>query len=146
MMSNSFSPSARRSRWLAPLLELRALLGHQLADLLAAGLAQVVGLGERVAGELLRDPHHALLVDHQAVRVAEDLLGVGVEVLDRLAAVLAVGVVVVHVRRHRAGPVERDERGDVLEAVGASERMSARIGGDSSWNTPIVSPRAQSSS
>ena len=34
---------------------------------------------------------------------------------DRLAAVLAVGVVGVHVRGHRARAVQRDERGDVLE-------------------------------
>ena len=38
--------------------------------------------------------------------------------LDRLAAVLAIGVVVVHVRRHRPRPIERDERGDVVEAGG----------------------------
>ena len=96
--------------------ELVALLGDDLADLLAHRLAQVVRLGERVAGDLLRHPHHRLLVDHQAVGVAEDLLEVRVQVLDRLAAVLAVGVVVVHVRRHRPGPVERDEGGDVVEA------------------------------
>ena len=35
---------------------------------------------------------------------------------DRLAAVLPVRVVVVHVGRHRPGPVERDQRGDVVEA------------------------------
>ena len=48
-----------------------SLLVHHLLLLLAHRLAQVVGLGERVAGELLRHPHHALLIDHQAVRVAE---------------------------------------------------------------------------
>ena len=86
--------------------------------LLAHRLAQVVGLGERVPGELLRHAHHALLVDHQAVRVAEHLLGVLVEVLDLLPTVLAVGVVVVHVHAHRPGPVEREHGRDVLEAGG----------------------------
>ena len=38
--------------------------------------------------------------------------------LDRLSPVLAVGVVVVHVRRHRAGPIEGDEGGDIVERVG----------------------------
>ena len=36
---------------------------------------------------------------------------------DRLAAVLAVGVVVVGVGAHRAGAVEREDGGDVLEVV-----------------------------
>ena len=40
-------------------------------------LAEVVGLGQRVAGEPLGDPHHRLLVDHQPVGVAEHLLGSG---------------------------------------------------------------------
>ncbi len=100
----------------ARLDELLALARHQLADLLAACLAQVVGLGERVPAEPLRDAHHRLLVDHQPVRVAEELLHVGVEVRDRLAPVLAIGEVRVHVRRHRTGPVEGDEGGDVVEA------------------------------
>ena len=37
---------------------------------------------------------------------------------DRLAAVLAVGVVVVRVRAHRTGPVQREDGRDVLEVVG----------------------------
>ena len=105
----------------APLDELGPLLLHQLALLLAAGLAEVVGLGEGVAGELLGDPHHGLLEDHQAVGVGQQLLGVGVEVLDGLPAVLAVGVVVVHVHAHRARAVQGDQGGDVLEGRG-SER------------------------
>ena len=61
---------------------------------------------EGVAGDLLGDRHDLLLVDDQAVGVAEDLrqrLGqLGVDRHDRLAAVLAVGVLVVRVRAHRA--------------------------------------------
>ena len=56
-----------------------------------------------------------LLVDAQPVGVAQHLLHVGVLVGDRLAPVLAVGVVVVHVGRHRPGPVQGLEGGDVLE-------------------------------
>ncbi len=81
------------------------------------GLAEVVRFGQGVAGELLRDAHHALLIDHQAVGVAEHLFRVLVEVLDRLAFVLAVGVVVVHVDAHRPRPIEREHGGDVLETV-----------------------------
>ena len=65
-------------------------------------------------------------------------------VRDRLAAVLAVGVLVVPVLRHRAraGRARRARRRP-RTASGASERSSARIGPPSSWNTPIVSPAAQ---
>ena len=68
----------------------------------------------RTTGE--RVEHDRVAGEAEPVGVAQDLLGVGVQVLDRLAAVLAVGVVVVHVGGHRARAVERDERGDVLEA------------------------------
>ncbi len=109
----------------APLDELGALLGDQCADLLARGLAEVVGLFERVAGEPLRDPHQLLLVDHQPVGGLEHLAQVVVRVRDRLAAVLAVGVLVVPVLRHRARAVQGDERGDVFE-VGGRERAEQR--------------------
>ena len=92
------------------------LLLHELADLLAAGLPEVVSVCERIAGELLRHPHDRLLVDHQAVGVRQQLLGVGVEVADLLPAVLAIGVVVVHVGRHRPGPVQGNQGSHVLEA------------------------------
>ena len=50
---------------------------------------------------------------------------------DRLAAVLAVGVLVVPVLRHRARPVERDHGGDVFERgrarASAAARASARL-------------------
>ena len=95
--------------------------------------------------EFLRHSHDALLIDHQAVGVAEQLLGVGVDELHRLSPVLAVGVVVVHVRRHRAGPIEGDQGGDIVERVWGERADQARIGEDSSWNTPMVSPRLSSS-
>ena len=98
--------------------ELLPLLGHGGPDLLAHGLAQRVGLGQRVAREPLGHAHDVLLVDHQPVGVGQDLGGVGVDVLDPPAAVLAVGVVVVHVVGHRAGPVQGHQGGDVVEAGG----------------------------
>ena len=98
--------------------ELRALLGDQRADLLAGGLAQVVGLFERVPGQLLRHPHQLLLVDHQPERGREDLLERLVVERDRLAPVLTVGVLVVPVLRHRARAIQGHERRDVLERGG----------------------------
>ena len=109
--------------------ELLALGGDELAVLLPAGLAEVVRLLERVAGETLGDPHDRLLVEHQPVGVAQDLGHLGVDVLGRLPAVLQLGVVAVHVRRHRPGPVQGHEGGDVVEArrrEGAQRRAHRR--------------------
>ncbi len=103
---------------LTALLELGPLEGHDAAVLLACGLADRVGLGQRIAGELLGHPHDRLLVDHEPVGVAKDGFELGVLVVDRLATVLAIGEVVVHVGRHRARPVQRDEGGDIVERRG----------------------------
>ena len=110
---------------------LELLLQH-LALLLAHGFSQNVCSGERVAGHLLRDAHDLLLVDDQAVGLGEDLpqrlFELGVDRLDGLATVLAVGVVVVGVHAHRAGPVQRDDRDDVLEPGGlhAAQQVAHR--------------------
>src|SRR5690625_5702255 len=68
--------------------------------------AQQVGLSERVPGEGLRDRHHLLLVDDQAVGGAEHLLqGFGqlrVDRGDRLLTVLAQRVVGVRVRDRKS--------------------------------------------
>ncbi len=105
--------------------ELLPLDGDQLPRLLAAGTTKVVSICQRVAGDLLGDPHHRLLVDHQPVGVAEHVGEIVVVVDDRLAPVLAVGVVGVHVRRHRTRAIEGKQRGDVLE-VGRAERSHQR--------------------
>ena len=91
------------------------LMLHEFPVLLAAGLPKVVCLSQGVTGELLGHPHYRLLVDHEAVGVSQDLLGIWVEVDYLLSPVLAVGVVVVHIGRHRAGPVQGDQGGYVLE-------------------------------
>ena len=71
---------------------------------------------------MLGDRHDLLLVDDQPVGVAQQLgqrLGeLGVQRHHGLAAVLAVGVVVVGVGAHGTGPVERADGRDVLEGVG----------------------------
>ena len=105
--------------------ELLALGLDERPVLLPARLAQVVRLGQVVAGDLLGHPHDRLLVDHQPVGVAEDRFEVGVEVRDGLAAVLAVGVVAVHVGGHGARPVQGHQGGHVVEA-GRGERPHQR--------------------
>ena len=102
--------------------ETLVLLVEDLLLLLAHGATQQVGLAERVAGEHLGDRHDLFLVDDQAVGLAEDLLErlvqLRVDRRDLLAAVLAVGVVVVGVGAHRTGPVQRADGGDVVELGG----------------------------
>ena len=94
-----------------------ALRLHLLADLLAHGATQQVGFAERIAGEDLRRLHHLLLVDDDAEGLAQDRLELGMDVVGLLASVLAraIGRDV----RHRARPIERDQRDDVLEPVRA---------------------------
>ena len=103
---------------LAAVDELLFLLRHLLADLLAAGFPQVVGLLQAVAGELLGDPHHGLLVNHESVGVREDFRGRRVQEFHLRPTHLAVGVGDVHVVFHRARPVEGHEGGDVIDVAG----------------------------
>ena len=81
----------------------------------AHGAAQQVGFAKAIAGQHLRELHHLLLVDDDAVGLLQDRLGKRVKVVRRLQAVLAVdkGLDVVH----RARPVERVQSDDVAEAV-----------------------------
>ena len=97
--------------------EALALRLHLAADLLAHGAAQQVGFAERVAGEPPRGLHHLLLIDDDAEGLAQHRLELRVNVFGLLLAVLAraIGRDV----RHRARPIERDQRDDVLEAVRA---------------------------
>ena len=103
------------SRSTQPDDEAAALLLHLAADFLAHRATQQVGLAERVAGQHLRRLHHLLLVDDDAEGLAQDRLELGMDVVGLLHAMLAraIGRDV----RHRARPVERDQRDDVLEAV-----------------------------
>ncbi len=94
----------------------RALLVHLLLDLLAHGAAQQIGAAERIAAQLLGDLHHLLLVDHDAVGLAQDVLERRIEIVGLLLAVLAADVARDVV--HRARPVEGDDGDDVLEGVG----------------------------
>ena len=86
---------------------------HERADLLADRLAKVVGLGDREAGELARDPHVLLLVDADPVGVVQDPLEPRVDVGDTLLAGFPLPVA--GDVAHRPRPVEGDESDQVLE-------------------------------
>ena len=96
--------------------EFLAVLGHFLGLLLAHRAAQQVGAAERVAAQDLRGLHHLLLVDHDAVGLAEHLGHGRVRIFHFLAPVLA---------RHEAGDqvhrpwsVKRVQRDQVLQTGG----------------------------
>ena len=91
-----------------------ALQRHLLGFLLAHRTAEQIGGAERVAADHLRDLHHLFLVHHDAVGRLEDRRESRVEVFDALASTLARDVIGDEL--HRAGPVQRDQRDDVLEA------------------------------
>ena len=95
--------------------ELLALGLHEAGVLLGHGLADRVGVLQVVAGELLEDEQHLVLVGDDAVRLVEDLREVRMRVLDERAIVLraAVGADVLH----RTGPIQRDERHQLGDAV-----------------------------
>ena len=116
--------AASTPRSTAPSTNIDALLRHLLGLLLAHRAAQQVGAAERVAGQHLRDLHHLFLVQDHAVGRREHRLQVGMQVVDRPVgpAVLAVDEVVDHARLQRAGTEQRDQRDDVLEAVGLQAR------------------------
>ena len=86
---------------------------HQRVDLLADRLAEVVRLGRRETGQLLGDLHVLLLVDADPVGGLGDRLQPLVDVRHRFLAVLSLRVA--GDVAHRPGPVERDERDQVLE-------------------------------
>ena len=106
--------------------ELAELLLDQLRVLLAHGLAQHVGFGERDAGQHLRDAHHLLLVGDDAVGGLEDRLELGQRVRHRLLAALAPLVDAVHPGVERAGAHERARGDEIVEPVAAHARAACR--------------------
>ena len=91
----------------------RAVLGHLLGLLLAHRAAQQVCPAQRIAAQDLRGLHHLLLVDHDAVGLAQHVGHQRMRILHFLAAVLARDEARDQV--HRAGPVQRVERDQVFE-------------------------------
>ena len=99
--------------------EHRALLRHLFGALLAHRAPQQVGAAERIARQHLRDLHHLLLVKDHPVGGLEDRLEARMQVIDRAVApaVLAVDEIIHHAGLQRAGPEQRHQRHDVLEAI-----------------------------
>ena len=104
--------------------EATALRVHLRLDLLAHGAAEHVGFAERIAGQDLRDLHHLFLIDDDAEGLFEDLLQFRVDVVRLLLPGLHRAIA--RNIGHGTRPVERDQRDDVLESVGAhlDERLA----------------------
>ena len=100
-----------------PADELLALGHHDLALLLADRLAQEVGLGQRVAGDELRDAHDLLLVDQDPERLGEDRLELGQRVGHARAAAAA-HVVLDGARVERSRAVQRVQGREIGEHAG----------------------------
>ena len=94
------------------------MLLHLRHLLLAHRPPQQIGFAERIAGQILGDPHDLLLVHHDPVGFLQDRLQGRAGEVDRFAAMLAVDEFRDQSGIERTGPVERQNRGDVLQRRG----------------------------
>ena len=83
---------ARRHRVPSPRDEYLALLRHLLGLFLTHGSTQQVRAAQRVAGKHLRDLHHLLLVQDDAVGFFKHRLQVGVQVVNVCLLLSACGL------------------------------------------------------
>src|SRR5262249_2758414 len=107
----------REAALLRALDELRAPGVDDVSLLLADRLDTRVRARQLDTAEVVQNAHDGLLVDHHAVRLAENLLDHRVRVLRRLAAVLALDVLVHHAAFERPRAVQRRTRDDVADVV-----------------------------
>ena len=100
-------------------------LGFDLLRLfLGNGAAHQIRLSERIAGESAEDLNDLLLIDDAAVGDAEDRLERGMQVGHELRVVLAGNEARDGI--HGTRTVERDDRGQILDALGLHTRTHAR--------------------
>ena len=113
---------------------------HLGLDLFAHGPAQQIGVAQSIARQLLGHLHHLLLIDRDAVGLAQTLFEAFVQVIDLLEAMFTRDVARDVV--HRTGPVKRDNRDDVFEAVGSQlTEYIAHARGFTLENPRCVAPR-----
>ena len=98
--------------------EFLALGGHFFGLLLAHGAAQQVGVSEREPREAVGDLHHLFLIQNHAPGFGQYFFERGQIIGDFLFAVLARDEVVDHAALDWAGPVQRVQRGQILQAGG----------------------------
>ena len=91
----------------------RAFLRHQLGDLLAHRLPHGVRLPQRIAGEVLQNVQHLVLIDNDPVGFIQQLFHAGMGVGNLLPAVLGADKAVDML--HGAGPVQGDHRRNIAQ-------------------------------
>ena len=97
--------------------EALALGDHLLKLLLTHGAPQEVSITERIAGDLLRHPHHLLLIDRHTISGFQHRFQVGVSIPNAFGVLLSLNID--RDVLHRARTVQRDDGDHVFEAVRA---------------------------
>ena len=116
-----------------PRLRLGAVLGDAPAE--------AVGVGGGQAGQLLDHLQGVVLVDHEIFRVAEQFRQARVQRPPRLQAAPPADEARLHADGRRPRTHQRQGLHHVLECSGRIWMSRWRMAGDSSWETPSVSPR-----
>ncbi len=98
-----------------PLHEDAAMLLHLSHLLLTHGPTKKIGLSQGIPRQILRDAHDLLLVNHDSVGLAENRLKDLVSEINRLTSMLAVDELGNQSGIQRSGPVQGEDRGDVLQ-------------------------------
>ena len=106
-----------------PFFEDRPLLGHFFRLFLAHGPAQHVSAAQRVAGQLLGNLHHLLLIQDNPVGGFQDrlqplVLVLRIRVGQRFATVLTVHEVINHAGFQRPRTIQGHQRDNVFEYIG----------------------------
>ena len=95
----------------------RALYRHFFGLFLAHRAPQHVRAAEAVAGEYLRDQHHLLLIDDDAVSRFQHRLKIDMEIFRLLLALFTCDEIVDHAGAQWPRPVQRHQRDNVFEAI-----------------------------
>ena len=95
-----------------------ALRRHFFGIFFAHGAAQNIRVAHGVAAEHLRDLHDLFLINDHAVGIFQNRLEQRMQIFDLFFAVFALDVFFGHAAVERTGPIERENRDQILEAVG----------------------------
>ncbi len=98
--------------------KLLAVLGDDVFFLFADRFDAGIRRSQLDAAELVQNPHHLLLIDHNAVGLGEDFFANWMDVFGLLASVLHLDVVADHTSFERPWAIEGVRSDDVPEVIG----------------------------
>ena len=96
--------------------ELGTLCIHRLLNFFAHGTAQQVGPPKAIARHFLRDLHHLLLIDDDALGLVQNVINGWMQHFALAQPVL--NLAIFRDVFHRTGPIKRDQRHNVFDAGG----------------------------